>query len=50
MIRVCPGMHLADKILFHVAATTVSLFTVTPLDGSRIPDPNTVEYTDAALR
>ncbi|PVF92944.1 cytochrome P450 [Serendipita vermifera] len=49
-MRLCPGMHLADKVAFHVAATTMALFDVVPLEGRTIPDPDSVEYTDAALR
>jgi hypothetical protein len=50
IIRVCPGMYLADKMAFHLGFTTMALFDITPLDGHKIPDPSTIEYTDATFR
>jgi hypothetical protein len=47
---VCPGMYLADRAGFLIAATTIALYDIVPLEGAKIPDPNTIEYTDAAFR
>ncbi|PVF92949.1 cytochrome P450 [Serendipita vermifera] len=49
-IRVCSGMYLADKVAFHLVVTTMALFDITPLDGCKVPDPNTIEYTDTAFQ
>lgn len=49
-MRVCPGMYLADKVAFHLAITILALFNIVPLDGCKIPDPDTIEYTDTAFR
>ncbi|KIM28343.1 hypothetical protein M408DRAFT_329443 [Serendipita vermifera MAFF 305830] len=48
-MRVCPGMYLADRIGFHIAATMVSLFEVTPLKGASRPEPGSTEYTDSGI-
>lgn len=48
--RVCPGMYLADRVVFHIVTTINSLFHVVPLQGKRIPDPDTVVYTDVLIR
>lgn len=48
--RVCPGMYFADRVVLHVVATIISLFHIAPLDGKKIPDPQSVEYTDLAIR
>jgi len=47
---VCSGMYLADRTGFHIAATTIALYNIVPLEGEEIPDPNTIEYTKTALR
>jgi hypothetical protein len=47
---VCPGMYLADSAGFQIAATTIALYDIVPLEGAKIPDPNIIEYTDAAFR
>ena len=47
---VCPGMYLADRTGFHIAATTIALYNIVPLEGEEIPDPNTIEYKKTALR
>jgi hypothetical protein len=46
----CPGMYLADRAGFLIAATTIALYNIVPLEGAKIPDPNTIEYTDAVFR
>jgi cytochrome P450 len=48
--RVCPGMYLADRTGFHIAAKTVAAFDITPVPGKDRPRPELVEYTDAAFR
>lgn len=50
LFRMCPGMYLGDRAGFHVAATIIALYNIVPLEGAKIPDPNAVEYTDAAFR
>jgi hypothetical protein len=47
---VCPGMYLADRTGFHIAATTIALYNIVPLEGEEIPDPNTIEYTNTIFR
>ncbi|PVG01722.1 cytochrome P450 [Serendipita vermifera] len=49
-MRTCPGMHLADKVVFHLVITVISLLKIVPLEGCSVPDPNTIEYTDAGVR
>jgi len=49
-MRVCPGMYLADRTGFHIAATTIALYNIVPLEGEEIPDPNTIEYTNTIFR
>ncbi|KIM23782.1 hypothetical protein M408DRAFT_250244 [Serendipita vermifera MAFF 305830] len=49
-MRVCPGMYLADRTGFHVAASLVALYDLVPLKGQSRPDPASVVYTDAAFR
>jgi hypothetical protein len=48
--RACPGMYLADKVAFHLVITVLSLLKIVPLDGREVPDPSTIEYTDAGIR
>jgi hypothetical protein len=48
--RVCPGMYLADRTGFHIAAKTVAAFDIAPLPGKDRPKPELVEYTDTAFR
>jgi hypothetical protein len=43
-------MHLADRSGFLIAATTIALYNIVPLEGATIPDPNTIEYSDATFR
>ncbi|PVF98743.1 cytochrome P450 [Serendipita vermifera] len=49
-LRACPGMHMADRIGFHLAATILALYSISPLKDQIIPDPNTIEYTDRVIR
>lgn len=48
-MRVCPGMYLADRVVFHLATTIVSLFKVKPLKEHKVPDPNTIQYAPQML-
>ena len=43
-------MYLADRLGFHYAATMAALFSILPLEGKTIPDPETIVYSDVALR
>jgi hypothetical protein len=43
-------MYLADKVAFHIGITILTLFNIVPLDGCKVPDPDTIEYTDTAFR
>ncbi|PVF93573.1 cytochrome P450 [Serendipita vermifera] len=49
-MRVCPGMYLADRIIFHLVATIISLYKVEPLEGHKIPDRKSVEYAPKAVQ
>ncbi|PVF97330.1 cytochrome P450 [Serendipita vermifera] len=49
-IRVCPGMWIADRLAFHIVATTVSLFHILPLEGKTLPDPKKIEWSDTAIQ
>ncbi|KIM19581.1 hypothetical protein M408DRAFT_31099 [Serendipita vermifera MAFF 305830] len=48
--RVYPGMHLADRIGFHIGATVATLYDVAPLEGKSRPQPKLAQYTDTVLR
>ncbi|KAG8844142.1 hypothetical protein FRB91_002809 [Serendipita sp. 411] len=48
-MRVCPGMYLADRTGFHIAASTLSLFEVLPLEGQPAPKPDEVKYSTSAF-
>ncbi|KAG8797782.1 hypothetical protein FRC17_007646 [Serendipita sp. 399] len=48
-MRICPGMYLADRAGFHIAASTMSLFDVLPLEGQTVPHPDDVEYSTSAF-
>jgi hypothetical protein len=41
---------MADRIGFHLAATLLALYSISPLRGQKIPHPDTIEYTDRAIR
>jgi len=43
-------MYLADRLSFYYATTLAMLFSIVPLEGKGIPDPETVEYTDMVLK
>jgi hypothetical protein len=47
---VCPGLYLAERLIFHTVITINSLFHVVPLEGKKIPDPNAIEYQDLLIR
>ncbi|PVF97367.1 cytochrome P450 [Serendipita vermifera] len=48
--RVCPGMYLADRLVFHMVVTIVSLYKLEPLEGSKRPDPKSIKYTDKLIQ
>ena len=48
--RGCPGRYLADRTGFHIATKTVAAFDIAPVPGKDRPNPELVEYTDAAFR
>ncbi|PVF93583.1 cytochrome P450 [Serendipita vermifera] len=48
--RQCPGIYLADRVIFHLVTTVISLYNVDPLEGSSIPDPNGIEYTAMGIQ
>jgi hypothetical protein len=43
-------MHFADRAVFHMVATIISLYKVEPLEGQRIPDPSRIQYTSTAVQ
>ncbi|PVF97375.1 cytochrome P450 [Serendipita vermifera] len=48
-MRVCPGMHFADRVVFHMVATIISLYKVEPLEGKGLPELDSIEYTPKML-
>ncbi|PVF97366.1 cytochrome P450, partial [Serendipita vermifera] len=49
-LRVCPGMYLADRAVFHIVATVASLYKMEPLEGKKLPDPQTVTYMQKVIQ
>lgn len=49
-MRQCPGMYLADRVVFHLVAMVISLYKMEPLDGSTLPDPKSVKYTPTGIQ
>ncbi|KIM19981.1 hypothetical protein M408DRAFT_30764 [Serendipita vermifera MAFF 305830] len=49
-MRVCAGMHLADRTGFHIGATIAALYGVAPLEGKRRLKPELAEFTDTFIR
>jgi hypothetical protein len=43
-------MYLADRIGFHIAAATMSLFQIQPLEGKTAPTPETATYMGDLIR
>lgn len=43
-------MYLADRIGFHIAATTLALYGICPLEGQAAPTPNTARYNGELIR
>jgi hypothetical protein len=43
-------MYLADRLMFHLVATIVSLYKVEPLEGEKVPDRKSVEYSPKAVQ
>jgi hypothetical protein len=48
--RICPGMYLADRLAFHVMVMTNSLFHIVPLEGRKVPDPSSIQWTDTVIQ
>lgn len=48
-MRVCPGIYLAERVGFHIAASIVSLFKILPLEDQTVPRPEDVEYIKNAF-
>ncbi|PVF97364.1 cytochrome P450 [Serendipita vermifera] len=49
-MRVCPGMYLADRVIFHAVATIISLYKVEPLEGVKLPTPRSAQYTPKLIQ
>ncbi|PVG01693.1 cytochrome P450 [Serendipita vermifera] len=49
-LRICPGMYLGERLALHLVITLNSLFQIVPLEGQKVPDPKTVEYTDVVVQ
>jgi predicted AlkP superfamily pyrophosphatase or phosphodiesterase len=47
---ICPGMYFGDRVVFHIVTTIMSLYKVEPLEGSSIPDPNSIKYTPMLIQ
>jgi hypothetical protein len=43
-------MYFADRVVFHLATTVISLYKVEPLEGHQIPDPDNIRYTPKMLQ
>jgi hypothetical protein len=37
-------MYLADRVVVHMVSAIISIYRVEPLEGSAIPDPQSVQY------
>ncbi|PVF97319.1 cytochrome P450 [Serendipita vermifera] len=49
-MRICPGMYFADRTVFHLVTTVISLFKIEPLEGMTIPDVDSIQYTSKMLQ
>ncbi|PVF92960.1 cytochrome P450 [Serendipita vermifera] len=49
-LRVCAGMHLADRVAFQLVATIGALFKVVPFEGKKVPDLTDIEWEDIAVQ
>ncbi|PVF93577.1 cytochrome P450 [Serendipita vermifera] len=49
-MRVCPGMYFADRVVFHLVTSIVSLYKVVPLEGYQLPGPKNIKYTNKAVQ
>jgi hypothetical protein len=43
-------MYLADRLAFHVMVMANSLFHILPLEGKKIPEPDSIEWTDTVIQ
>jgi hypothetical protein len=48
--RVCPGRHLADRVVFHMVTTIISLYKSEALEGKSLPDPQSTSYTQKLVQ
>ncbi|PVF97215.1 cytochrome P450 [Serendipita vermifera] len=49
-MRICPGLHFADRIILHMVVTIISLYKIEPLEGHQIPDPKDIHYDSKAVQ
>lgn len=49
-LRACPGMYFADRVVFHLVTAIIALYKIEPLEGSKRPDPNNIEYTMTSIQ
>lgn len=50
LIRVCPGMYIADRAGFQLATAAAALYEIVPLEGGIRPTPESVKYTDGLIK
>jgi hypothetical protein len=43
-------MYLGERLALYLVVAINSLFKVAPLDGQKVPDSKTVEYTDVVVQ
>lgn len=49
-MRICPGMYLADRAGFHIAASVTSVYRILPREENVVPSVDNLEYTDSPFR
>jgi cytochrome P450 len=49
-LSICPGKYFAERIVFHLVTTIISLYKVVPLEGQKTPDPNGITYTPTGIQ
>ncbi|PVF92648.1 cytochrome P450 [Serendipita vermifera] len=49
-MRICPGMHLADRVGFHFVAKTLSVYNIVPLEGAERLQPSSMKCSISAIR
>jgi hypothetical protein len=43
-------MYFADRVVFHLVVSIISLYRVEPLEGHKLPIPNSFNYTSKAVQ